>query len=178
MHKFETERLSMRLLDGQDKCLYCQIYSDEKMMRRIGKAMTYENAEKSFHIALKKNRVEQSPFITWVICNKQTGQALGIQGLMQQKQSPFYADVGIMLLRISHGKQIPEEAVTGLLAYGFSQLNYQRVYASYSNKNYATVRVTKKMGFIPEETNATGSSSCYLTAETLKSEISYESRVD
>ncbi|GIU41389.1 hypothetical protein TUM4438_05440 [Shewanella sairae] len=167
-HQFETERLSMRLLDERDKDLYAQIYTDEKIMRKISAPLSVEKAQKSFAIALKKNAQPQSPFLTWVITNKTTNETIGIQGLTQHKEQPAFADVGIMLLRNAQGKLLPEESISGLFYYAFSKLNYLRIYAHYSKTNYATHRVTQKMGFTPTSSSTAESNACFLDSKWLE----------
>lgn len=150
MHSFTTERLLIRPLAEQDKELYLSLYTNAKIMRHIGTPFTVEVAEQAFSKTIRAMNKPNPTVMTWAIVSLTTEKTIGIQAL--NRQSKDSAEIGIMLLRVSNGKLIPEEAMGSLMEYGFNQLNLQSIIAHYAKVNLATKRFVKKLGFIPTTT--------------------------
>jgi len=157
MHSFTTERLLIRLLIEQDETFYCYQYTDKKMMRVIGEPMTHEKASKAFYRALKANSASKKTVMTWAIVDKSNNKIIGTQALSWQKptQTPKpsvdnieQVEIGIMLATKSNGKLLPEEAVSGLMEYGFNYLALDRINAFYAKINRATKRILDKLGYV------------------------------
>lgn len=55
MHSFTTERLFIRPLLAEDETFVCRQYSNEKVMRHNGGAITRIEASKAFSRLLKAN---------------------------------------------------------------------------------------------------------------------------
>lgn len=178
MHSFTTERLLIRQLAETDREFYCQLYTDAKVMRSIGKPMTASTANKAFNRSLKALSREKKSVLTWAIITKETNNIIGIQALSWQK--PPYeliqktsnniekktennainqTEIGIMLATKANGQLYPEEAMGALMEYAFNYLFIDRINAFYASKNLATKRFIKKLGFHydatqqPENTN-------------------------
>ncbi|AAZ27985.1 GNAT family N-acetyltransferase [Colwellia psychrerythraea] len=159
MHAFTTERLLIRPLISEDEHFYCYQYTDKKMMRIVGEPLTQEQASAAFHRALKANNLEQDTVRTWAIVDKAANDIIGTQALSwlatrqttKPSSSPIeQVEIGIMLATRANGKLLPEEAVSAIMEYGFKQLNIGRINAFYANKNRATQRILKKIGYIFE----------------------------
>lgn len=151
MHSFTTERLLIRPLAEQDKELYLSLYTDAKIMRHIGTPFTVEVAEQAFSKTIRAMNKPNPTMMTWAIITLDKNEVIGLEAL--NFQSPDCAEIGVMLLRRSNGRLLPEEAINGLLEYGFNHLLLQQVNARYASKNLATARVAKKTGFTFIETN-------------------------
>jgi len=146
MHSFTTERLLLRPLAEQDQTMYVSLYTDVEIMRNIGKPFTKVEAEKAFAKTLKTMTKKQPKALTWAIVNLANNECIGLQAL--NFQTPEIAEIGIMLLRSSNGRLLPEEAIGSLIEYGFNHLALQQINACFAKKNLATARVAKKTGFI------------------------------
>lgn len=163
MHNFTTERLLIRPLVEQDKDLYISLYTDAKIMRNIGEPLSIEAAENAFARTMKAMRKEKPKTMTWAIVTLAGKKSIGIQALSWQTtdtaDTADTAEIGIMLLRTSNGKLLPEEAMGALMEYAFNYLSVDKINANYARKNLATQRFVKKLGFIyddaqqPENTN-------------------------
>jgi len=157
MHSFTTERLLIRPLAEQDEAMYISLYTDAKVMRNIGKALSHQEAEKAFARTIKAMKREKPSVMSWSIVTLEGNKSVGIQGLNWQTSDN--ADIGIMLSRTSNGRLLPEEAMGALMEYAFNYLSVNKINAFYANKNLATSRFVKKLGFIydteqqPENTN-------------------------
>ena len=85
--------------------------------------------------------------MTWAIVSQESHKCIGIQALNWQTTDS--AEIGIMLLRESNGKLIPEEAMGSLMEYAFNYLAIKTILANYKKSNLATKRFVNKIGFVP-----------------------------
>lgn len=145
MHSFTTERLLIRPLNEQDKDLYISLYTDVKIMRNIGEPLSTKAAEQAFNRSLKAMTIDSPIILTWAIVTLSNYNSIGIQAL--NLKTPDTADIGIMLLRTSNGKLLPEEAMGALMEYSFNYLPIITINAYYAKANLATKRFVKKLGF-------------------------------
>ncbi|WP_144206798.1 GNAT family N-acetyltransferase [Shewanella donghaensis] len=148
-YSFNTQRLSMRLIQQGDFDIFVQLYSDPKTMRKICAPFEPQQIKQFFETALQDNLSPIKQRWVWVI--EQNGLAIGLQSLFSSNNQPNCAEIGIMLLRKSNGKLLAEEATTGLINFGFNTLKLERICAQYDSTNYATHRSTQKLGFIIEQ---------------------------
>ena len=165
MHSFTTKRLLIRPLLTEDETFFCQQYSNEKVMRHNGGAITQDEAKKAFLRLLKANHRaingDKKTIITWAIICKNNNTIIGTQTFSflirphnAKIMSPLdeneikQAEIGIILCPKANGKLFPEEAMGALMEYGFTHLKFNKINAFYSNKNLATKRFVKKLGFI------------------------------
>ncbi len=133
-------------------------------MRLIGSPLSSTTANKAFTATLKANKKpfgEKSHMKVWVAKCKESSSPLGIVSLnwlaieFQEKDKEKHViapndnepEIGIILSRQAHGKQLAEEAITGLLSFGFSQLKIPKFHTFYQQKNIAVRRFVKKLGF-------------------------------
>ncbi|PMG28062.1 hypothetical protein BCU94_18315 [Shewanella sp. 10N.286.52.C2] len=151
-YSFNTQRLSMRLIQQGDFDIFERLYSDPKTMRKICAPFEPKQIKQFFETALQDNLTPIKQRRVWLI--EHNNQAIGLQSLFAQQNQSNHADIGIMLLRQYNGKLLAEEATIGLISFGFSQLKFERIYAQYDSTNYATHRSTQKLGFIIEQPEA------------------------
>ena len=160
MHSFTTERLLIRPLITADESFYCYQYTDKKMMRIIGEPLTQKQASAAFHRALKANNLDKNTVRTWAIVNNKNKEIIGTQAFswLASRQAPKpssatieQVEIGIMLATKANGKLLAEEALSAIMEYGFKQLNINRINAFYGNKNRATQRILKKIGYVYED---------------------------
>jgi len=160
MHNFTTERLLIRPLAEQDKSMYVSLYTDAKTMRNIAEPLTELAAEKAFNKTISIMQQKKPKVITWAIVNLASNKNMGLQAL--NWQSPDIAEIGIMLLRHTNGRLIPEEAMGALMEYAFNNLSINIIKASYAKRNLATKRFVKKLGFISKSASSLeNSNNCY-----------------
>lgn len=143
-YEFETERLEIRLIKYEDKELFTNLYCDPKTMKKIASPFTEEQANRCFDKVIKMKVADTPKQLMWVVILKDSDEKIGVQSLTFNVD---VAEVGIILSRSSHGKNIPEEAVLGLLRLGFEKLNLNAIYAKCSSTNFSTLRVIRKLGF-------------------------------
>ncbi|WP_171035698.1 GNAT family N-acetyltransferase [Colwellia ponticola] len=169
MHSFTTQRLLIRPLAKEDEHFFSRQYSNAKVMRHNGGALTPIEANKAFFHSLKANQraisAGKKSVITWAIVCKSSNSIIGTQTfsfLMRPHNAKIMnqtamnetkqAEIGIVLCPKANGKLFPEEAMGALMEYGFTYLYFDKINAFYASKNLATKRFVKKLGFIYNRT--------------------------
>ncbi|REL29997.1 GNAT family N-acetyltransferase [Thalassotalea euphylliae] len=149
-NSFETKRLLVRPLNSQDKALFVEMHTNEKIMKYTGGAVSSEAAHAKFVTSLRLNQIKGIQFKTWTIVSLQSNSPIGFQVLYKTDELPNdqAVEIGIMIARHAQGKQIPEEAMGGLMQFAFSYLNIEKIIARFSKQNIATKRFVKKLGFV------------------------------
>ncbi|GIU02782.1 GNAT family N-acetyltransferase [Shewanella sp. KT0246] len=147
MHEFETERLTMRLLQAEDKDFYIGLYCDPKIMRHVSEPFSLAKATSTFETGLLLNNKIPFKQVIWAIINKGTKDVIGIQSIAMRYENELHAEAGLMLARRAQGKGFPEEALVGMLNYSFNYLKMETIFAYCSVKNRASERVVVKAGF-------------------------------
>lgn len=163
-HQFETERLSMRLLDERDKDLYCSLYTDPIVMKNITQPLTQSKAEKCFFTTLKLTQKPIPLLFVWVISELKTGEILGIQNISKDKQNTQQAEFGIMLSPNAYRKHIAFESIGALTEYGLRHLKLNKMYSMFLPENKAILRIAQKLDYCIDINNLdpiTGQASCY-----------------
>ncbi len=79
-----------------------------------------------------------------------TGEVIGAIGIRIQDQKARKADIGYWICKDRWGEGLATEATRAVLKFGFTQLNLNRVWATASTKNPASIRVLEKAGMLKE----------------------------
>lgn len=98
------------------------------------------------------NKVLSAPN-TFAVCLKTDNRAIGCVTLMIGKNSNIglpenEGEIGFWLGEPFWGQGIIPEAVKGVLKYGFSELNLQKIWCGYFDGNIKSKRVQEKCGFV------------------------------
>ena len=147
MTAFYTERLSHKLLEEQDVAFAASLYQDPKVMRKIGQVYTREKAEKAMMNAVKANHHSPPNLRIWVISERETEKAVGIQMLKWAKDKNDEAEIGIMLLPKANGKQYAFEGMGALVDIGFEKFLLSGIFAHFDTSNIPVARFVKSLGF-------------------------------
>lgn len=86
----------------------------------------------------------------FVICDKNSGQPIGMIGLKAINRHDLNAEVGYWVGRRFRNRGLATEAMAGILRYLFFNLHLRRVYAILSEQNVASIKVLEKAGFTRE----------------------------
>jgi ribosomal-protein-alanine N-acetyltransferase len=146
----ESERLLFRPHVAADKDAYCAMDKDPEVRRYIGgKPRTHEEAERRFLGALKP---VQGQLSMWAAILKADGSYIGRCGIYPHFNSdslpiPGEAALGYYIAREHWGKGYATEAGKAFIAFGFNELNINRIITAIEVGNDASVRVIEKLGF-------------------------------
>lgn len=135
--------IDFKPLTADDWPTFSALYCNQKTMRRIGVALSVEDALQLFTRTL---RLQQKRKIVWLVLRNISDQkVLGLCGIPCIK--PYAAEVGIMLFPESHGKHIALDALASLARQAFLCLSVKVVYSKIHPQNYAAQRLVRLLGF-------------------------------
>jgi [ribosomal protein S5]-alanine N-acetyltransferase len=142
----ETERLRLRPFTLDDAPTVQQLAGDPAI------ADTTLNIPHPYLDGMAENWINTHPealasgkSITYAITRRQDGALLGAIGLRLNQQHRR-AEMGYWMGKPYWGQGYTTEAARALLAFGFNELDLNRIYASYLVRNPASGRVMEKMG--------------------------------
>ena len=86
-------------------------------------------------------------FGLWRVCTRESGQAVGLCGLLQ-RAGLAVPDVGYAFLESVWGQGLAQEAAAATVAYARDQLGLASLAAIAKPDNQASIRVLEKVGFL------------------------------
>ena len=144
MHAFDTARLQLRPLAGQDEALYCLLYTDPLVMRFIAPALSQEVARRSFGVALRQQARHPQ---RWILTERSSGNDVGMVALVGEGDGP---EIGVMVLVERHGLGYGYESMTALVEHAFAAGKLTSIAARQSVvDNPTVVRMMLALGFSP-----------------------------
>lgn len=142
--QLQTERFTLRPLAEQDAELFKSLYGDKSLMRHIGDVMDEKNMITVFNASLKAMQKQAPKFYLWVIEENQ--QALGVAGISAIK-AKIQAEMGIILFRLAHRKQVGPEVLSCLIDYCKEKLQLSQLLTNIDANNLAAIKLAKRVGF-------------------------------
>jgi len=149
MHVFSTERLIIRPLETQDQTLYCDLYTDAKIMHHICPPLTQEQARKAFNTTLKQQVNENQSQFSWVITAKATEQAIGIVGFRSQEKE--HAILGLLILNNFQGQGYAPEVFKQLIRVCNKMYGFKKFTSQVQKSNINSIKFLKLIGFELEQ---------------------------
>jgi RimJ/RimL family protein N-acetyltransferase len=144
MLALHTERLSLRTLVEADWPLFLQLHRDPTTMQYVFGDIDEAYIRKGFEHRLPAWTPESAHWLSLVISERATGQALGVAGWRLLR--PGHAELGILLLPHSHGQGYGTDCCLALIdqarAFGLTSLE-----STVTDGNTASCRVLEKLGF-------------------------------
>ncbi|MEH2248940.1 GNAT family N-acetyltransferase [Nostoc sp.] len=153
----ETKRLIIRSwIPERDAEQAFLIYNDPEVTHFLGKASRATNVESQRQRLIeniKQSHRRNNGTGSWAIVEKETTTIVGTILLLQLPDKDGLPtqdyEVGWHLRRASWGKGYATEAGRVMLNYGFSVLNLPVIYAVVKLENYASIRITQRLGMKP-----------------------------
>jgi ribosomal-protein-alanine N-acetyltransferase len=144
----QTERLTLRQLAPGDAAFMLRLLNEPTFLQHIGdrKVRTLPEAERYLAEGAIASYARHGHGM-WLVALRETGQAIGICGLLRREQFPD-VDVGYALLPEFSSRGYASEAVTATLGVA-RRLGLRRVTALVSPGNAASIRLLEKQGFAP-----------------------------
>lgn len=140
-----TDRLILRELTENDAIHFYNINSDPDCIAYTGD-IPFESIEvASVFIKSYKNQYKEFGMGRWAVCLKDTNDFLGWCGLKYHPENEI-VDVGYRFYRKYWGNGYATESCQACLAYGFDQLNLDRIVAHVHVDNESSHRVALKSG--------------------------------
>ncbi|WP_206683146.1 GNAT family N-acetyltransferase [Neptunicella marina] len=158
MDLITTKRLSIDLLSTDDADFIVELLNQPDFIEHIGDrgVRTPADARRYIINGPQKSYVQHG-FGLWKVSIKQSGQAIGMAGLLQ-RPNLISADIGYGFLPIGRGQGYALEAAEAILQFANHELRLVDVVALVSHNNSPSIRLLEKLGmtfhqehFIPGE---------------------------
>ena len=156
MAVLETPRLRLQLVDADnqsDRTLYCDLYNDPLVMRRIAPPLGLEAAARGFDAACRHNRAPSPGHRYWRIDDVASQSAIGLAALRRDNSR---AEIGVMLFSHWWNKGLCGEVFVALLQHGFERAGLQAIDARSAADDGLPVieRLLAPFGFIRTRSGA------------------------
>ena len=153
---FSTERFDISLFVENDQALFCDLYTNDNVMRYIEPTLSQTAANKSFKSILKSMKKDSPIIFMWSITLKSSGKKVGLVALSwskwpQAKTDPIFQtgkqpQVGIVLKEEVHGKGYANEAMRALIDYTHQLIPSVILDVFYYNENIKSKQLFKSLG--------------------------------
>ena len=146
-----TERFELRLLVPEDAEPLQRLYGDPEAMRYVGadgRARTPEQTAAG--VGRLIGHQQQHGFSLWAVTQRETGEVVGVAGLVLEDFEGPDVEVVYELQRDAGGRGIATEVARACLDVAFTQLGLPRVIALAYPENAPSVRVMQKIGMVPD----------------------------
>ncbi len=155
---FDTRRLRLRPIFERDEALYCQLYTDPRLMRHIAAPMTQDAARRSFQSACR----QQSPARQrWIVCERDVAAGIGLVGLFADASGDGIAEIGVMLLADAQGAGLGTEAMAGVIDLAFATMSLRLLWIRQGADNTAVPSMMRRLGFEPMPSTRVGANERY-----------------
>lgn len=151
MATMETDRLRLRPMEARDEAMFCHLYTDPDVMRRIVAPLSAEAAAQSFRRACQHNAKDTPGHRFWAIDLKPADgaaadTAIGMAALLRTGDS---AELGVMLRNGWWNRGISSEAFVPLIDHAFLGMGLALVYAQRPDDDHALIidRLLGRFGF-------------------------------
>lgn len=147
MTTMDTDRLRLRPMEARDEAMFCHLYTDPDVMRRIVAPLTAEAATRSFRSACDHNAKDQPGHRYWAIDEKDSDTAIGMAALLRSGDS---AELGVMLRNGWWNRGVSSEAFVPLIEHAFLGMGLALVYAQRPDDDHALLidRLLGRFGFV------------------------------
>lgn len=151
MQTINTERLLIRPLAANDADFIVELLNDPSFIQNIGdrNVRTMEDAEK-YILNGPVASYEKNGFGLCLVVLKETGESIGMCGLIQRDQLDD-VDLGYAYLPRFWGKGYAVEAAKATLEFGWQTVGLKRIVAITDPSNTPSNRVLEKLGFAFEK---------------------------
>lgn len=147
----ETPRLLLRELTPQDAPRLLEMYGDAQAMQWLGSDPLTELAQAQALIETFATwRQQATPGTRWGIECRQDGKLLGDCGLFKWSREYRSCFVAFALAPDARGRGVMGETLRTVLAWGFAQMQLNRVQALVHPQNQASLQLLERLGFEQE----------------------------
>src|SRR5206468_340218 len=127
----ETPRFRIRWLAGSDSAVvHRALFEDEEVLKYLPPRMAADTAERTDRRVARWIEARERDGYGWtVIEDRETGEFLGLTGLLAVPDEPGAVELATLLARAAWGKRLATETAEALLGFAFDDANVARVVA-------------------------------------------------
>ncbi len=140
-------KVSIRKLNKGDAAFYQTLYADQRLMTYIGDVLDAESAKKYFELTLKYMAMCPPFMILHVICEKISGQPIGVVGLRWNQKQSDAVEIGVIIMIDEQRKGYAHSAKECVIQHAFEHLGVNTIIAQCDEANIAANKANKKLGF-------------------------------
>ena len=146
----ESERLILRQVIKKDVEQLYEILSDAEVAKFDYFYPVTSKGEVMKFIDRYKQELEENEEITWGIILRKTNKLIGTCCIGDFNEGARRAEIGYDIAQVEWGKGYATEAIREVVDFGFNVMNLNRIEATITPGNIASVRVLRKLDFIQE----------------------------
>lgn len=146
----ETERLILKKIGNENADELFELLSDAEVAKYDYFYPVQSIAEVRKFIDRYEQEVEEAEEITWGLVLKETGKLIGTCCLGDFDEDARRAEIGYSIIQAQWGNGYGTEAIEAVLNFGFNIMNLNRIEATITPGNDASVKVLKKLNFTQE----------------------------
>ena len=142
-----TQRLTMRLLNEDDRDVVFALRSDERVLRNTGVKLCQKIEEADAWINKIKDDMENEQCLIWtgfISSNMHPILSICFWNYSEDKKT---AELGYTVLPDHWGQGYISEAIAGVVKFGFEHCKFTEIYAYPRTENIASCRVLEKAAF-------------------------------
>ena len=148
--ELETERLVLRQVIEEDLDQLYEMFRDPEVAKYDYFHPVSSKAETLKFLERFNQDLSANEEITWGLILKETNQLIGTCCLGEFNEGARRAEIGYDLTQKQWGKGYATEAVKAVIDFGFIRMNLNRIEATITPGNDASVQVLKKLNFTQE----------------------------
>ena len=141
-----TERLILRDFRRSDAADVL-VFRGDPIVQKYDDPIIHTEAEALSFIEELHSEYSNQEGISWAVTLKTQDIVIGSFGLHHWNQYHCRAEAGYGLARAYWGQGIGSEALGAIVAFGFDQMNLNRIYARTIADNHESVRLLTRFGF-------------------------------
>jgi [ribosomal protein S5]-alanine N-acetyltransferase len=145
-----TERLVLRPLRQDDAGTLLTIYSDPAVMRYWGSPAWSKIEQAIAMIDRESKALDAGEYLRLGIERRADGVLIGACTLFSFHEDSRRAEIGYILESQSWGCGFMSESLAGLINYGFTELNLNRIEADIDPRNQRSETILQRLGFVKE----------------------------
>ena len=142
-----TARLTLRELAAGDAPFIATLVNEPSFIEHIGdRGVRTDDDARAYIASGPWTRYEKHGFGLWLVERRDTGEPLGICGLLQRDSLP-HPDIGFAFHSTQRSKGYAFEAASRVMAFARDRLDSPRLLAIVSPSNAASIGLLRKLGF-------------------------------
>ncbi|MCA0987159.1 GNAT family N-acetyltransferase [Guptibacillus algicola] len=146
----ETERLVLREVTSKDAPDMLVYLSDPDVVKHMGLEPFQSIDDALDEIKWYKSIYEEDTGVRWVLSLKSTEKVIGSCGFLNRHPKHKRAEIGFELSKDFWGKGYASEALEAVVAYGYHELELERIEALIEPDNLPSQKLVEKHGFMKE----------------------------
>ncbi|MDQ2800514.1 MAG: GNAT family N-acetyltransferase [Armatimonadota bacterium] len=143
----ETERLRLRHSRPADAEAMLTVLSSEVVCRYYDLSPLASLSEAADLIACRAAAFAHHERIRWVLAQKEDDGVIGSCGLSRWDEANGQAEIGYELSPDWQGRGLMREALAAVLAFGFSEMQLEKIEANVVPENEPSLRLLRRLGF-------------------------------